>query len=116
VNPKLKWALNLLWRFLVLLVGSSLVLVGVVMIVTPGPAIVVIPLGLGILATEFKWARDLLHKIRPWIHAAIKKARQAKQGEPLKKNSAETETPPQEKAAAAAPSREDKPADPCSSA
>jgi len=30
----------------------------------PGPAIVVIPIGLGILATEFVWAINLLHKIK----------------------------------------------------
>ena len=39
-------------------------LVGVVMIVTPGPAVVVIPAGLAILATEFVWARRLLHRVR----------------------------------------------------
>lgn len=34
------------------------------MIVLPGPAFVVIPLALGILATEFVWARKLLQRIR----------------------------------------------------
>ena len=48
----------------VLIVGSTVVLVGVVMIVTPGPAVVVIPAGLAILATEFVWARRLLHRVR----------------------------------------------------
>jgi len=32
------------------------------MIVLPGPAIIVIPVGLGILATEFIWAKRLLNK------------------------------------------------------
>jgi len=51
-------------RTLVLLVGSSVVLVGVIMIFTPGPAILVIPGGLAILASEFFWARRLLVKFR----------------------------------------------------
>ena len=38
--------------------------IGMAMLVLPGPAIVVIPIGLGILATEFVWARNLLHKIK----------------------------------------------------
>jgi hypothetical protein len=38
----------------------SVVLVGIVMMVTPGPAVIVIPLGLAILATEFVWARRIL--------------------------------------------------------
>ena len=37
------------------------------MVVLPGPAIVVIPLGLAILATEFVWARRLLQKARATI-------------------------------------------------
>lgn len=47
-------------RVVILLVGTSVVIVGIIMIVTPGPAIVVIPAGLAILATEFVWARMLL--------------------------------------------------------
>lgn len=37
------------------------------MIVTPGPAFVVIPVGLAILAVEFVWARRWLKKIREMI-------------------------------------------------
>jgi uncharacterized protein (TIGR02611 family) len=51
-------------RIVIGLVGLSTVVVGVVMIVTPGPALVVIPLGLGILALEFVWARRLLRLFR----------------------------------------------------
>ena len=50
-----------IWKICVLVVGLTVVLIGVIMIVTPGPAIVVIPLGLAILGTEFVWARNLLH-------------------------------------------------------
>src|SRR5262245_32139808 len=46
------------------IVGSFVLLVGVAMIFLPGPAFVVIPLGLAILATEFSWARNYLMKVR----------------------------------------------------
>lgn len=42
----------------------TVVLIGVAMIVLPGPAIVVIPAGLAILATEYAWARRWLHIVR----------------------------------------------------
>jgi tellurite resistance protein TerC len=45
-------------------VGSTVLLLGVAMIVLPGPAFVLIPLGLAILATEFLWARRLLRHAR----------------------------------------------------
>ena len=64
-----------LWRLGVLVVGVALLLAGIVMIVTPGPALVFIPLGLGVLATEFAWARKLLAKVRPAIDRALEKAR-----------------------------------------
>ena len=47
-------------RVVILAIGTSVVIVGIIMIFTPGPAIVVIPAGLAILATEFVWARILL--------------------------------------------------------
>ena len=54
-------------RIAVLAVGSTVVLVGVVMLVTPGPGLVVIPIGLAILSVEFAWARLWLRKVRESI-------------------------------------------------
>ena len=51
-------------RILVAVIGGSVLLIGVALIVLPGPAVVVIPLGLAILATEFAWARHYLKKVR----------------------------------------------------
>ena len=51
-------------RVVVFVLGISVLLVGIVMIVSPGPAVVVIPLGLGILATEFLWARRILDSLK----------------------------------------------------
>jgi hypothetical protein len=44
-------------RFLIGTIGFSVVLIGVVMIVLPGPAIIIVPLGFATLASEFAWAR-----------------------------------------------------------
>jgi uncharacterized protein (TIGR02611 family) len=54
-------------RIAVAFVGGIVLAVGVAMVVLPGPAIVVIPAGLAILATEFRWARRLLHHVRDRI-------------------------------------------------
>lgn len=51
-------------RAVILLLGSSILLIGLAMVVLPGPAIIIIPLGLSILAIEFAWARRWLHQIK----------------------------------------------------
>jgi len=60
-------------RFVIGLIGGTVVFLGVVMIVLPGPAIIVIPLGLAILGTEFAWARRLVKKARGLIPGAKKR-------------------------------------------
>jgi uncharacterized protein (TIGR02611 family) len=50
------------------IVGMSVLCVGAAMIFLPGPAIVVIPVGLAILATEFAWAKVLLNKLKEKIN------------------------------------------------
>lgn len=51
-------------RLIIIVVGFTVLLLGVAMILLPGPAFIMIPLGLGILATEFVWARTLLNKFK----------------------------------------------------
>ena len=51
-------------RIAVLVVGSTVLLLGIILLVTPGPAVVVIPIGLGILSLEFAWARHLLVRMK----------------------------------------------------
>ncbi len=51
-------------RLVIFVIGGTIVLLGVAMIVTPGPAILVIPAGLAVLATEFVWARRLLRRFK----------------------------------------------------
>ena len=51
-------------RVAVLVIGMTVLLFGVILLVTPGPAVVVIPIGLAILATEFAWARRWLRVMK----------------------------------------------------
>ncbi len=51
-------------KIVVAIVGTSVVLIGIALLVLPGPAFIVIPVGLAILATEFAWAARWLHAIR----------------------------------------------------
>ena len=63
------WIPNLkfLKRIVIAIVGFTVLLLGVVMIVLPGPAFIIIPLGLAILATEFVWAQRLLTKAKAYF-------------------------------------------------
>ena len=54
-------------RLIVIVVGFTVLLIGIAMLVLPGPAVIVIPLGLAILASEFVWARRLLKKAKSTI-------------------------------------------------
>lgn len=63
--------LRLLRRIGIGVVGSAVLGVGVIMLVTPGPAFVVIPMGLGILALEFEWAKRWLHRVKEYVRNAM---------------------------------------------
>lgn len=49
--------------------GVALILAGLAMLVLPGPGLVVMGLGLGVLATEWPWARRLLLRVRAGLAA-----------------------------------------------
>ena len=51
-------------RVFLIIAGFTLLLAGGVMLVTPGPGMLVIFLGLGLLAAEFVWARRLMERIK----------------------------------------------------
>ncbi len=51
-------------RLIVLVVGAGVTLVGMIMLVTPGPGLAVILIGLAALATEFPWAKRLLDRAK----------------------------------------------------
>lgn len=51
---------NIVFRVVWVVAGATVVIAGLAMTVFPGPAIVVLPLGMAMLAAEFAWARRLL--------------------------------------------------------
>lgn len=57
-------------KILITVIGITLILAGVAMMVLPGPATVVIPLGLALLSTEYIWAKRLLRYVQKEIEKA----------------------------------------------
>lgn len=63
-------------RLWIAVIGGTVLLFGIALIVLPGPAFIVIPAGLAILATEFAWAGHWLgkfHKLIDKIKARFKR-------------------------------------------
>jgi uncharacterized protein (TIGR02611 family) len=58
-------------RIIVSVVGATVLLIGFALLVLPGPAFIVIPIGLAILATEYAWARHWLRKVRQVANRVI---------------------------------------------
>ena len=58
-------------RWLFVVAGFTVLLAGVAMLVLPGPALAVIPIGLFLLALEFQWAEE-------WLERSIREADKAK--------------------------------------
>jgi tellurite resistance protein TerC len=68
---------------IVSVVGATVLLIGVALLVLPGPAFIVIPIGLAILATEYAWARRWLKKVRRMASNVV-----SSQERPIPNNSA----------------------------
>lgn len=66
--------LNGVYRIAVAVVGGAVTFAGVAMLALPGPGWAAIFVGLAILATEFHWARRLLHRARVAYERARKRA------------------------------------------
>jgi len=55
-----------LTKIIIGIIGSLVLLLGIALLFLPGPAVVVIPAGLAILATEFAWAHRWLERAKAW--------------------------------------------------
>lgn len=66
MNP-VKDTYKLAKRIAITVVGVSILAIGIVMIIAPGPAFILIPVGLAILGLEFAWARLWLKRLRESI-------------------------------------------------
>jgi uncharacterized protein (TIGR02611 family) len=62
-------------KIIVAVIGFTILIIGLMLLVLPGPAFIVIPIGLAILATEFLWARKILDKVKEKIKAGKDKLR-----------------------------------------
>ena len=56
--------IKIIKRVVISVIGVTVLLIGIALLVLPGPAFIVIPVGLAILATEYAWARRWLKKAR----------------------------------------------------
>ena len=54
-------------RLVYSVIGITVLLIGIAMIVMPGPAFIVIPIGLAILASEYAWARRIIRRGRVFV-------------------------------------------------
>lgn len=70
INNTVNEALRHTKRVIISVVGFTVLFIGIAMIVLPGPAFIVIPLGLAILAGEFVWAKKLLKKVKAGVKSA----------------------------------------------
>jgi len=74
MKTRFKFSYKFARRLVVGMVGASVLLIGMALLVLPGPAVVVIPLGLGILGLEFAWARRWLKTFRNTVGATARSA------------------------------------------
>src|SRR5687768_5626316 len=72
-----------LYRWAFVLLGLAVLGVGIAMLALPGPAFVVIPIGLAILSLEFAWAEHLLEKALVKGEEAKRKASEATRGQKI---------------------------------
>ena len=54
-------------KLIIAIIGGTVVLIGIALIVLPGPAFIVIPIGLAILATEFAWAKSMVKRAKAML-------------------------------------------------
>ncbi len=66
-------------KLIIGVIGFTVLLTGMAMLVLPGPAFIVIPIGLGILAVEFAWAKRLLKKTKSRFNKLKSKFNQSKE-------------------------------------
>jgi len=65
---------RLFWRVVIGIVGGSITALGAIALVGPGPGILIVLAGLGILATEFAWAARVMVHTRTYAQKAADKA------------------------------------------
>ncbi|RME05955.1 MAG: hypothetical protein D6812_02330, partial [Deltaproteobacteria bacterium] len=80
-------------RVIVFVFGMTLIVIGIAMLVLPGPATVVIPAGIALLASEFVWARRFWQKIKRHIATLLERSRGEGEGSRASEREGKTECP-----------------------
>ena len=78
---------HIVFRILWGIAGTLVLIGGLIMLVTPGPAFVLLPVGLAMLALEFEWAERLLER-------ALIQAEKARESQSLRNGFGSTALPP----------------------
>lgn len=65
---------RLVWRVIIGAIGGAVTVAGAIALVGPGPGILIVLAGLGILATEFAWAARVMVHTRSYAQRAADKA------------------------------------------
>lgn len=60
-------------KIVIAVIGTTILLIGIALVVLPGPAFIVIPIGLSILASEFIWARRVIKRGRIFVKKVRRK-------------------------------------------
>ncbi|NDE71175.1 MAG: hypothetical protein EB054_00365 [Actinobacteria bacterium] len=66
---------SLLWRIFIGAIGGLITVAGMVMLFAPGPGLLVLLAGLGMLATEFAWAATALRRTKDIAAVATNRVR-----------------------------------------
>ena len=64
---------RLAWRLFIGFIGGGITVLGAVLLVAPGPGVLVLLAGLGILATEFAWAGRLMMETKRMANKAAER-------------------------------------------
>jgi hypothetical protein len=62
-------------KIVIAVIGATIFLIGVALIVLPGPAFIVIPIGLSILASEFIWTQRVIKRGRIFLEKVVRVAK-----------------------------------------
>ena len=64
---------QLIWRIFIGVLGGAVTVLGAIALVAPGPGVLILLAGLGILASEFAWASRAMNKTKTMAQTAADK-------------------------------------------
>ena len=67
-------------RIVITVLGTTVLLIGLLLVFLPGPAVIVIPAGLAILGVEYAWARRWLNLIKTRTQKTFNDFKQRRNG------------------------------------